>query len=70
MRGIGFGGANLAKEETDVSGDAGIVIEAVRRGTEGDDGEVAVVTASAAEGKVDIDGRRKRWESAGVGDCR
>lgn len=66
--GISFGGANLTKEEADIGGDAGVVVEVVGGGTEGDDGEVAVVAASAAEGKVEVDGGGKRWGSGDVGD--
>lgn len=50
-----FGRLDFAEEDVNVAGDSRvIVVVAMGRGAEGDDGEVAVVAAFAAEGKVDV----------------
>lgn len=62
-----FGGQNLAEEKADVAIDAGVVVEAMGRGAEGDDREVAVVAASAAEREVDVGGGGRGGEGCGGG---
>lgn len=45
-------GHNFSAEEVDVVGDPRVVLGEGRRRAEGEDGEVAVVAAFAAEGQV------------------
>lgn len=61
IRDGGLCGGNVTEKEADVAGDSGVGI-GVGGGAEGDDGEVAVVTALAAEGEMDVNGgwRRRR----------
>lgn len=47
---------DFTEEEADVVGDSGVGVVGMGGGAEGDDGEVAVVAAPAAEGEVDVGG--------------